>query len=302
MAFGGRGEANAAAARRAEASLRAIEAGGLPLAAQERFAKLRADRGGSYTSDLTTPEFVLVRRAGFRPLSQVMGSCFYRVGWQYMPGKRPPSTYVKEGQATPANPYSGGFEYDGFGRKVYQRAAFGQVFELETETQAWQEARRLALTRLAEEARLAEADAVVGVGLRRGSYDWGRSLIEFVAFGTAVVSERYELGQAPVLSNLSGQDFAKLYASGFWPVGIVAGTAVIYVMTGSQQRIARGRFAPNQEAQDYTQGVQHARKVALSRVLRDASALEAAGIVGLDLEVSQREHEHEGSRSRKQRT
>jgi uncharacterized protein YbjQ (UPF0145 family) len=288
------------AARRAEESLRAIEAGGLPLAAQERLANLRTE-GGASTSDLSTAEFLLVRQAGFRPVSQVMGTCFYRVGWQYLPGERAPGNYYKEGQATPGSPYAGGFEYDSSGRRIYSGAAFGQVFELDTETQAWQEARRLALGRLLQEARLANADAVVGLRLERGTYEWSRNHVEFLAVGTAVCSNRYDLGGEPVLTNLSGQDFAKLYTSGYWPVGIVANTAVVYVMTGSQQNMGARRFAPNQEMQDYTNGVQHARKVAITRMGTGARELEAAGIVGLSLEVAVREHEHEGSRSRRAR-
>ena len=211
-----------------------------------------------------------------------MGTCFYRVGWQYMPGKGPPS-------------------YSSVNTTVYENAAFGQVFELDTETQAWQEARRLALGRLLAEARLARADAVVGVRLDRGTYAWSSNHVEFVAVGTAVCSDRYDLGGEPVLTNLSGQDFAKLYASGYWPVGIVANTAVVYVMTGTQQSMGAGRFAPNQEMQDYTNGLQHARKVAVTRMGSEAHELEAAGIVGLSLDVSVREHEHEGSRSRRAR-
>jgi uncharacterized protein YbjQ (UPF0145 family) len=295
MAFGRRGR-DPEASRRAEESLSAIEAGGLPLAARERLANARAD-GGSFTSNLSAAEFLLIRQAGFRPLSQVMGSCFYRVGWQYMPGERAPGSYVPEGQMTS----TGGYEYDSFGRRVYSGASFGQVFELDVETHAWQEARRLALGRLAEEARLLGADAVVGVKLQRGSYDWSRNLIEFVAIGTAVASEQYDLGEEPVLSNLSGQELAKLYASGYWPAGIIAGTAVVYVITGWQQRLGSRRFAPNQELQDYTQGIQHARKVAVSRVASEARELEAAGLVGLKLEVAPREHEHEGSRGRRQK-
>lgn len=300
MAFGRRGRRDPDAARRAAESLRLVEEGGLPLATRERLASLRA-RGGAYTSDLSTAEFLLLREAGFRPLSQVMGSCFYQTGFQYMPGTRRPLTYAPEGQRTPGSVHAGGFEYDTYGRRVYWNAAFGQIFELDTETEAWQEARRRALSRLAEEARLAGADAVVGVHLRRGTYDWGRNLTEFVAVGTAVSSERYDLGDEPVLSSLSGQDFAALYAGGYWPVGIVVGATVIYVMTGSNQKWASGRLAPNGELRDYTQGVQHARKVAMARVAREAAEFDAAGVVGLRLEVSRREHEHEGTLSRKQK-
>ena len=52
------------------------------------------------------------------------------------------------------------------------RGGAGETFELEKQTEAWNEARRLALGRLREEARLAGADAVVGVRLRAARRDW----------------------------------------------------------------------------------------------------------------------------------
>ena len=189
MAFGRRG-LDPEGSRRAEASLGSLEAGGLPLAAQERLANLSAG-GGAFTSDLSTAEFLLLRQAGFRPLAQVMGSCFYRIGWQYMPGERAPGSYVPEGQMTP----TGAYEYDSLGRRVYSGASFGQVFELDVETQAWQEARRLALGRLGQEATLVGADAVVGVKLRRGSYDWGRNMIEFNLVGMGVLPLEFAPGE-----------------------------------------------------------------------------------------------------------
>ena len=270
MLFGrnkGAGAAPSAdAAQRAAASLAAIEAGGLPLAARERLAKLGEAPAGFYSTDLTTSEFLLLREAGFRPITQVMGSCFYNVGWQYTPG---------------------GFGY-GFGS--------GQIFELDAPTQAWQEARRLALSRLAEEARLAGADAVVGVRIERGAYEWARGLIEFIAVGTAVSCERFEIGdEKPVLSNLSGQDFAKLYASGYWPVGIVAGTTIIYAMTGWSQQVNAGwMFAQNQELPDFTHGVQAARAAAMQRVHAQASQLgRPAGVVGMRFELETAEVERQ---------
>ncbi len=279
----GRGGEDPEAVRRAEQSLSAIEAGGLPLAAQERFAKQHERGGDFYTSDLSTQEFLLIREAGFRPLSLVMGSCFYGMGYQAMPWS--------------------GYGGAGYGQSGYSQRgwtpSYGQVFELETETEAWQEARRLAFSRLTEEARLAGANAVVGVRLERGERDWSRNVIEFVAVGTAVRSERYDLGEEPVLTNLSGQEFAKLYASGYWPVGIVANTTVLYVMTGWSQAMGSTRWAPNQELQDFTQGVQHARRTAVDRAAREAHAVEASGMVGVSLEVGQREHEREDANDQK---
>src|SRR5579871_3114105 len=126
MHVGRSGGQDADAAARAEASLRSLEAGGLPLAAQERLADLRARGGGFYTSDLSTNEFLLIREAGFRTVSN-----------------------------------------QGFGQANYWTPSAGELYELDVEIEAWREARQRALGRLAEEAKLAEADAVIGVRLGR---------------------------------------------------------------------------------------------------------------------------------------
>jgi uncharacterized protein YbjQ (UPF0145 family) len=244
---------------------------GIPQAARERLAEVRQSGGSFFTSDLTTNEFLLIREAGFRPLTQVMGSCFYHVGWQgmpYLPGYAP-----------------------GFGQVVLNQ---GQTFELETTSDAWNEARRLALERLVEEAKLAGADAVVGVQLERGAYDWAAGLIEFVATGTAVASERYDLGEETVLSNLSGQEFAQLFRHGWWPAGLVAGTTVCYAMTGWQQRRGLSVFGgawQNQELPDFTRGFYDARTQAMLRLGRQAHELGSDGVVGVRIDQSHHEHE-----------
>lgn len=242
---------------------------GLPAVARERLRNL----GSFFTSDLTTNEFLLVREGGFRALTQVMGSCFYHVGYQWLP--------------------AGGMGWGmGGGMLAFGR---GDTYELETETEAWNEARRLALGRLAEEARLAGADAVVGVRVERGAYDWAQGLIEFVATGTAVRSERYDLGEQPVLSNLSGQEFAALVRHGWWPAGLVAGTTVAYVVSGWQQQRAQfalgGSRMQNQEFADFTRGVYDARTQAMQRVTRQAHELGAHGLLGVQLQMTHREHE-----------
>lgn len=269
------------AAARAAVSAQALEEGGLPLAAQERLRQLRERGGGLFTSDLLTNEFLLAREAGFRPLTQVMGSCFYHVGWQWMP-----SSAVW-----------------GPGGRMGMGLGQGDTWELETVSEAWNEARRLALGRLAEEAKLAGADAVVGVRLERGRYDWSADVLEFVATGTAVRSERYELpgggaGDDPVLSSLSGQEFAKLYRHGWWPAGLVAGTTVSYVVAGWRQQQAQfglgGTAYQNQEFEDFTRGVYAARRLAMERVTRQAHELGAHGLLGVTLETEHHEHEVDG--------
>jgi uncharacterized protein YbjQ (UPF0145 family) len=216
-----------------------------------------------FSSDLSVAEAFVVREAGFTPIAQVMGSCFYQVGWQSMPW--------------------GQLGWTGSMRQ-------GDTFELETQTAAWNDARSLALGRLRDEAVAAGADAVVGLRLRRGGYDWAAGLVEFVAIGTAVRSERYAIEDAPVLSHLPGQDFAKLVRHGFWPVGLVAGSTVAYVVSGyGQQTRSSGLFSgrQNQELPDYTRGMYDARALAMERVTREAHRLHAHGVVGVTIERSE---------------
>jgi len=256
---------------------------GIPQAARERLEEVRVSGGSFFTSDLTTNEFLLVREAGFRPLTQVMGSCFYHVGWQGMP-------YLPGYGAQPGvSMWGSGAAY---GQRMLPQQ--GQTFELETTSEAWNEARRLALERLVEEAKLAGADAVVGVRLQRGAYDWAAGLIEFVATGTAVASERFDLGEETVLSNLSGQEFAQLFRHGWWPAGLVAGTTVCYAMTGWRQRQGLSMFGggwQNQELPDFTRGFYDARTQAMLRLGRQAHELGSDGVVGVRIDQSHHEHE-----------
>ena len=252
------------ASRRSEEGIAAIQAGGIPPAATERLTALAKEGGRFFTSDLTTAEFLLVRQAGFRPLTQVMGSCFYSVGWQYMP-------------------MGSSWGYSG-----------GGAVELDVQSEAWNEARRLALGRLSQEAKLAGADAVLGVEIKRGHYDWAKGLIEFVAVGTAVVSESYDLGEEVFLSSLSGQQFASLVRAGFMPVGITAGSTVAYVVGGFQTMQALSGYGSrwqNQELTELTRGIYAARQFAMRRVEQQARALDASGIVAVQIEQGQQARE-----------
>jgi uncharacterized protein YbjQ (UPF0145 family) len=225
----------------------------------------------AFSSMLGVAEGLAVEHAGLRPLKQVMGVAYYQVGWQTMP-------------------------WTGFRSGWAGTGGEGETHELESQTAAFNDARHLAVGRLREEAVAAGADAVVGVQLRRSMRDWATDLVEFVATGTAVRSERYDLGPEPLLCNLSGQDVAKLVAHGFWPVGIVGGSTVAYVATGwSQQRRAGGMFSSmsNQELPDYTRGVYDARALAMERLTRTARELHAHGVVGVEVDRSMRDYERE---------
>jgi uncharacterized protein YbjQ (UPF0145 family) len=245
-----------------QASQQALERGSIPLQAQRRLQDLKQQENHLFTSDLTVDEFVLAKEAGFRPLSQVMGSSVYHVGWQATPG---------------------------------QWSAFGRSQELSVISQALNHARVLALGRLSEEARLIGADAVIGVHLDRAFYEWGRDLIEFSAVGTAVRVGNAPPAQSPALTNLSGQDFWKLHRSGYWPLGIVAGSTVYYVVAGWQNQMATSYWLQsyNQELQDFTAGLYAARHAAMRHVNGQAADLGADGIVGMTIEQSEEEREIE---------
>ena len=89
--------------------------------------------------------------------------------------------------------------------------------------------------------------------------------------------------------NLSGAEFWKLVSSGFWPLGVVGGTSVLYVLSGYRTRWARTRFSTrwrqNQEYEDYTNGLNHARRLALAHVRKEARDVGAAGVLALELDL-----------------
>jgi uncharacterized protein YbjQ (UPF0145 family) len=266
-----------------ERSLQRVEAGGIPLGAERRLREL-GERGGSFTSDLSVGDFALCRQLGLRPLSQVMGSSIYQVGYQQTPWP----TMV-----------GGSF-----------------MFELETLSDAWNEVRRRSLNRLAQEAGHVGADAVVGVDLRTGSHDWAENAIEYVVIGTAVRHERHNArgtgdaqsaGDAhgtpdahgtrggahgaktragssaaePVLTELTVADYAKLAMAGIEPLGVVAWSSVFFVAASyATQRMGGLNFVANQELPEFTQGVYSARETVVERMTAQATAMGASGVIG----------------------
>lgn len=233
-------------------SLERLESGQLPLGAERRLDRLR-EEGGLFTSDLSIPEFSLARQSGLQPLTQVMGSCVYQVGWQY---------------ASEA--------INSWGRVVFQ--------EMEAITEAWNEARRRALSRIRKEALLAQADAVVGVRFQTGRYDWAADSVELMVFGTAVRDPASSRNGDALLSDLSMQDYWKLRQAGVEPCGLVAATACFFVVRGAWSRQMQAlTFNVNQEETEYTEGVYQARETALDRVTDQIRSAGGDGVVGMQI-------------------
>ncbi len=247
-------------ARRDAESVARLEQGRIPLAAAERLAALATAEGShtaAYTSDLSVSEFALLHRLGLTPITLVMGSSIYHVGWQ----------------------------------NVY----YNEPTEFHTVSHAYNECRRLALGRLREEAATAGADAVVGVRIEQSGHDWAPGAIEFMAIGTAVRLPPELRGDAPpVLTDLDGQQFWQLVTSAIRPVGIVAYTSVHYApATAQTARVMSGVFGSswrNQELFDYTQGLYAARGKAIAGLRGQAAELGADGIVGVHMSQQVRTH------------
>ncbi len=253
--------------REQQESLARIEAGGIPLSAERRLRELRgASRpdgatAGSFTSDLSVNGFALCHQLGLKPLSQVMGSSIYQMGYQGAWG---------------AGGYGGG----------------GILIELDTLSQALNEVRGRALARLGEEARHVGADAVVGVQTRAGEsqLDTGTFALEHVVVGTAVSREGAH-AKRPVLTELSVAEYAMLLRGGFEPLGIVAWSSVFFTsyvfggMAGAGM-LGGGSLTMgvrNFELREFTQAMYSAREAVMGQITSQASSLGAAGVVGVKI-------------------
>jgi uncharacterized protein YbjQ (UPF0145 family) len=227
---------------------------GVPADALARLEQNRAGAPGAvFTSDLSVNEFLLVREAGFRPLGLVLGSSIYHIG--------------------------------------VQTSNWGKNMELTVLSQAMYHARELAMTRMEAEAHALGADGIVGVRLHVKAQEWGSGISEFIAVGTAVLSEKG--GQwkdnrgRPFTSDLSGQDFWTLLQAGYAPVGLVLGTCVYHVAHRKFGQML-SNLGQNAEVPQFTQALYDARELAMGRMQAEAHALGAEGIVGVALT----EHNH----------
>jgi uncharacterized protein YbjQ (UPF0145 family) len=287
-------QADAAQEREQEESLARIEAGGIPLSAERRLRTLKgiphdgthpegrrqagelsgasrkdgaAGAGGSFTSDLSINGWALCHQLGLTPLSQVMGSSIYQMGYQ--------STWGA-----------------GYGATI--------LFELDSLSQALNEVRGRALVRLGEEARLLGADAVVGVETHAGESALGSGAgagqlaLEHMVVGTAVRREGVARAKHPVLTELSVAEYAMLLQGGFEPLGIVAWSSVFFTSYVFGNMLTGGgpltMGTQNYELREFTQAVYSAREAVMQQIAGQASSLGADGVVGVKIDHTVRPH------------
>jgi uncharacterized protein YbjQ (UPF0145 family) len=273
-----------------QSSLQDVREGGIPSLATRRLSELRS--AGTFTSDLSVADFALCAQLGLEPLSQVLGTSIYQVGYQ-----------------STGYGYRGPGVGRGFGSELYGAAR--EIGELQVLTQAWNEARERAVARLAEEALAVEADAVVGVQVRSEAAGWTEvpGAIEYLLTGTAIrrTGGRHRAGGGPVITELSVADYAKLLAAGVEPLGIVGWTSVffislIYFQAEREERglgafgagmLGAGAFA-NFEYRGATAGFYGARETVMTRLGEQATALGASGIVGVHIGHTVRSMEGSG--------
>ncbi len=242
-----------------------VEAGGIPLNAQERIQR-QTTEGGAYTSDLSVDELAALRAVGYRPLAMVLGSSLYQMGWIY----------------TGWNSMGGGLGGLNYGGVEPQ--------ENGSLTASLLDARARAINRLTLEAQGLGAEGVVGVRLKINRWEWASGMAEFTVIGTAVARDgRGGGGGQPFTSTLSGQEMAKLLSTGHRPLRLVMGAsayqAVAYFGGGFGRMGGIGVSAwSNQEVTSYTLALTRAQDMARRRLAQEAAQVSAAGVVGVEIE------------------
>lgn len=238
------------------AAIEALQRGELVPSALRRLAAI--SDSSSFTSDLSINEFTLLKGAGFNPICQVAGTAVYKIGYQAIP--------------------------------------YGGSQSLATITEAFNEARRLAIGRLQQEAHLAKADAVVGARITQGLFDAEGGLIEFSIVGTAVKNlsraSAANKSAAPdaALTTLNGQDLYLLSQNGYRPVGLVGASscylASLSPFTFQQMYSMFGANTVNFEIAEFTNGYYSNRRIVMREIERSAKRLGASGIIDFNFSTS----------------
>ncbi len=248
---------------------------GLPAAARARLAEMRETR--TWGSSLAVNEFAAISRVGFRPAGQVLGAAVYNVGDagdEECPYGR--AVYRGEGTTT-------GQAAMGLVRHVQAPMGAAAIGAARPLVAALYQARRAAINRMISECTALGGLGVIGVSLTVGPFAEGS--LEFRAFGTAVRAPGVVSRAQPFASDLSGQDFTKLVAHGWVPVGLALGVAVGYRhddwLTKGQTRWSAG----NVEVDGYSYLVRQMRRDARNELELDLIRMGAEGVVVREMET-----------------
>jgi uncharacterized protein YbjQ (UPF0145 family) len=222
-----------------------LRSGGIPSMARQRLAEIHdADPATAvFSSDLSPDEAALLRRNGYRPLGLVSGSAMYHVGTAY------------------ASAYSD--------------------CEVTVLSNAYNEATRLAVSRMQQEATAIGAQGVVGVRFEIARHEWSQKSIEVQLLGTAVAGPE-RTAAAPWLSDLSGQEWFALHRAGYDPAGLVYGHCTWFILT-TQLDEWNEMSVVNNELRHFSDALRQCRTRANGLVTTMARQLRAVGVVGVHL-------------------
>ncbi len=279
-----------------QASVQALEAGKLPVAAQDRITAMRSGTDG-WTSDLTTQEFASIRHAGFDPLGMVMGSCVMHIAaqWGYAlnyvnPGESRiyPCTHQFTAVLGNVGYYGSGSDDRGGGPMYALATSFGEHlpginWQHATYEAGLTAARDLALRRLMEEAAGLSAHGVVGVEVRISRMADLANTLEMTMIGTAVTRPGAPLPKMPFTSHLDGQAFAKAIHGGYVPVRLVIGVGALEIDPGCITEY-QAQSWNNQEMQQLSEGAAMGRMLAINHLDHEVQAANADGCVGVTVQ------------------
>jgi uncharacterized protein YbjQ (UPF0145 family) len=252
----------------------------LPPTAAARLTEMRHTR--TWGSTLAVDEFAAISRVGFQPAGQVLGAAVYNVG-DAGDEECPYGLAVYRGEGTPAyRPPGSGLRFSGGGVAPAGAAAIGAARPL---VATLYQARRAAISRMTAECAALGALGVIGVQLTVGPFADDEDILEFRALGTAVRARGVTSRARPFASDLSGQDFTKLVAHGWVPVGLAMGVAVGYRhddwLTRGQTRLTAG----NVEVEGYSYLVRQMRTDARNELELDLVRMGAEGVVVREMET-----------------
>jgi uncharacterized protein YbjQ (UPF0145 family) len=142
----------------------------------------KAENGKPFQSDLSGQDFWTLLHAGYRPVGMVMGNCVYYVAPQMV---------------------QSGWGMQGWNAQAQQ---FNQNMELVGPTQAFYDARELAMERMQAEAEALGAEGIVGVTVDESNHTWGVNVLEFSAIGTAVkpISQDHQIAKPQLVLSVNG--------------------------------------------------------------------------------------------------
>lgn len=205
----------------------------------------RFGRSGLRTSLLSVTGAAGIEAVGLSPVGEVMGCMVEQIGWQGYGGCGYNYGFggygYGGGYSSPTVTSGQGAQYSGY--KPYVDALYRGY--------------HTALERMTIEARDVGADGIVGVRLT--AKHLGNGNREFVALGSAVRARTDHRPSRPFVTDLPGQDLAKLMTAGWVPVTIGIGISV-GVRHDDYRTMAQSSWgAGNTEVHGYTELVTHVR-------------------------------------------